>query len=148
MNLWPKDLAAHWRKLLAATSGAALTLLLAKFGEGVFDSITNAIGKILLLQILAVAIVSSSYLGWLVYKHGKAKPEQIRICKGVEFRKNPITAWQWMPFCPKCHTAIYPKRYEGGGFQCSAGCGWRSPISGDEIWKILNPPNGQNDAAD
>jgi hypothetical protein len=131
---WAVD---KWREGIASLLVAAAIALLAKFGDKVFDSVTSALGKKLLLELLFVLFVSCAWLGWLVYRHRKEEPEAVRVCSGVEFRRSKTTGWQWCPFCPKCHTIIHPQPYEHPGFGCSAGCGWRSPISADEIWKII-----------
>lgn len=136
-----KRVAEQWRKLLAVSSAAAGTVLLAKYGEAVFDSVTSALGKTLSLQIGFVSVVSSAYLGWLVYKHRKEKPEVERLLNGIEFRRGPRTGYVWMPFCPQCHVVLYPK---WDGFElvrCSAGCGWQSTIKPRELCKIINENN-------
>ena len=59
-----KQVIAKWKELTLTWLALATTLLLAKFGEAVFDSITNAIGKTLLLQIAALLLIALVYLGW------------------------------------------------------------------------------------
>jgi len=136
-----QQLIDKWRELTLSLSGLAIVALLQKFGDAVFDSAANTIGKTLLLQIVSLLFLSCAYLGWRVYRHGKEKPQKpevVRIVAGVEFRYGDRTGRQWLPFCPKCNTAIYPQRHEFAGFACHAGCGWHSPISADEIWEIAS----------
>ena len=59
-----------------------------------------------------------------------AKAEDIRIHRGIEFRRGERTRLVWMPFCPKCKMPakdIGVVGYDGAPhtITCSAGCGWQ-----------------------
>lgn len=130
-----------WRELTVTWLGLAATLLLSKFGDAVFDSATSVIGKTLLLQVAALLLISSVYLGWRVHAHGKEKPEVEKLLFGIEFRKGPRTGYTWMPFCPQCHVVLHPKWDDFQPVRCLAGCGWQSTISPHELCEILNKSN-------
>ena len=60
---------------------------------------------------------------------GEAQAEEIRIHKGIEFRRGKRTAGKWTGFCPKCHMPAQDA-YPVGGVKdkvviCSASCGWK-----------------------
>jgi hypothetical protein len=56
--------------------------------------------------------------------------EEIRIYRGIEFRRGKRTHGKWMPFCPKCHmpsqysSAVSPSGFPSPAIVCSAHCGW------------------------
>lgn len=136
-----KLLVTKWWPAIRAWLAAIMTLLLAKFGEAIFDSVTNAIGKTTLLQIVALAFLTLGYLGWVVYRHGKEKPEIEKLYFGFEFRKGPRTRDEWLPFCPKCHVVLYPEWDSFFPVKCLAGCGWESTVKPKELCEILNKSN-------
>jgi hypothetical protein len=59
-----------------------------------------------------------------------SQAEEIRIYRGIEFRRGMRTQGKWMPFCPKCHmpsqysTAMAPNGFHSPAIVCSAHCGW------------------------
>jgi hypothetical protein len=63
-----------------------------------------------------------------------------RYEKGVLFRRNKTTRFQWMPFCPvpTCGIPLYP--VEGFDKVCCQNlkCGWTVGVSGSEILKICS----------
>ncbi len=96
--------------------------------------------KTLLPQLLAVSTISCGYLGWKYYalwRRTKQK-EVVRFCRGVEFQIGPKTGRRWMPFCPKCHVVLEPHWDGFGMVHCSAGCGWSSTITAQELAEILS----------
>jgi hypothetical protein len=62
----------------------------------------------------------------------QAKAEDVRIARGIEFRRGARTGNKWLPFCPKCHLPAI-----GGGnvnMECSdSTCGWGAEIKSREI---------------
>jgi hypothetical protein len=58
------------------------------------------------------------------------KTEEIRVFRGIEFRRGERTRGKWMPFCPKCHmpsqysSAVSPSGFPSPAIVCSAHCGW------------------------
>jgi 4-amino-4-deoxy-L-arabinose transferase-like glycosyltransferase len=137
---------SKWWLEVTTTLVAAVSLaILQKFGDSLFDTVTNALGKTLLIQIASLLLFSLIYLGWKVVRQKREKPELIRVVAGVEFRRGDRTGRKWLPFCPNCHVAIYPVQHERMGFACYSGCGWHSPISADEIWKIATHGKITND---
>jgi RNase P subunit RPR2 len=73
--------------------------------------------------------------------------EDIRIHRGIEFRRGKRTGDMWMGFCPKCHMPaqdgwkpiMYSHNKEKVVF-CSANCGWEvfMPLVLDDIAKELS----------
>jgi hypothetical protein len=58
----------------------------------------------------------------------ESQAEDIRIHKGIEFRKGKRTGDRWMGFCPKCHMPAedaWLTHNRGKIVQCSARCGWQ-----------------------
>jgi hypothetical protein len=144
MNLsipFRQQVADKWRELSLLTLWSVTLALLQKFGDAVFDSTTDAIGKTLLLQIASLVLFSLVYLGWRVHKHGKEQPEVERILDGIEFRRGPRTGYVWLPFCPQCHVVLHPKWDGFDSVRCLAGCGWQSTLNPRELCKILNDNN-------
>jgi hypothetical protein len=63
--------------------------------------------------------------------------ENVRIFRGAEFRKGRRTKYQWMMFCPVCHSPTHAP-YGAHGMQCvSSKCGWISEISWNEVGDVL-----------
>lgn len=57
----------------------------------------------------------------------KGHEEEVRLVKGVEFRRGTRTGNQWMMFCPLCHTPVYGDHHELNSIMCSNGkCNWSS----------------------
>ncbi len=61
----------------------------------------------------------------------ESQAEDVRIHKGIEFRRGKRTGDIWMGFCPKCHMPVedawVPRARTNGEkvVMCSARCGWR-----------------------
>ena len=59
-----------------------------------------------------------------------SQAEEIRIFRGIEFRRGKRTRDKWMPFCPKCHmpsqysSVVSPTGFPSPAIVCSAHCGW------------------------
>lgn len=136
-----QQLVDKWRELSLLILGSTTVALLQKYGDALFDSAANTIGKTLLLQIVALLLFASVYLSWRVYKHRKEKPEVERLLDGIEFRRGPRTGYIWMPFCPQCHVVLHPHWDGFDHVRCLAGCGWHSTITPRELCEILNKSN-------
>jgi hypothetical protein len=136
-----QKLVDKWRELSLLILGSTTLALLQKHGDRLFDSAADTIGKTRLLQITSLLVFASIYLGWKVYKHGKEKPEVVRILEGIEFKRGPRTGFVWIPFCPHCHVVLHPKWDDFLPVRCLAGCGWQSTIKPRELCEILNESN-------
>jgi len=60
----------------------------------------------------------------------ESQAEDIRIHKGIEFRRGKRTGNIWMGFCPKCHMPAEDAWFQRHGgrekvVMCSARCGWQ-----------------------
>ena len=63
--------------------------------------------------------------------------EEIRIHKGIEFRRGKRTGHRWAAFCPQCHMPAAAINSEDNPLACSAGCGWDSTLFSDELEDVL-----------
>jgi len=60
-----------------------------------------------------------------------SQAEEIRIFRGIEFRRGKRTRDKWQPFCPKCHmpsqysSIMSPTGFPSPAMVCSAHCGWQ-----------------------
>ncbi|MGO8837019.1 MAG: hypothetical protein ACLQAH_18225 [Limisphaerales bacterium] len=61
--------------------------------------------------------------------------EDIRIHRGIEFRRGKRTGDKWQPFCPKCHMPAMANEDFNAG--CTAQCGWYCDVSQQELVRIL-----------
>ncbi len=61
----------------------------------------------------------------------EAQSEDIRIHRGIEFRRGNRTLGRWIGFCPKCHLPAQDawRRDDQQMIVCTAGCGWQVFIS-------------------
>lgn len=77
----------------------------------------------------------------------ESQAEEVRIYRGVEFRRGKRTGGKWMAFCPKCHMPAQngskPILYSHDRAKvvfCSAICGWSvfESLGMDEIIKEID----------
>jgi hypothetical protein len=58
----------------------------------------------------------------------KVEVEEIRLPKGIEFRRGKVTADKWAAFCPSCHMPAeyaWTNRGTSKVVICSERCGWK-----------------------
>lgn len=73
----------------------------------------------------------------------KIEADEIRIHRGIEFRRGKLMRDKWASFCPKCHL---PAEDAWRGTQklvlCSGRCGWQvfMRLKVDEIVQELDKP--------
>jgi len=61
--------------------------------------------------------------------------EEVRLVRGVEFRKGSRTGNEWQPFCPKCHLPVVFSRDPSDPIFCQdqTVCRW---VSGEDSSRI------------
>ena len=66
------------------------------------------------------------------------KSEEIRIHKGIEFKKGPKTGGSWIAFCPKCHCPAQA-REDDDNISCTDNdCDWYSAVIGANLPRVIS----------
>jgi hypothetical protein len=80
------------------------------------------------LEIHTALVVADAKIRELEKQLAEAQAEQVRIHKGIEFRRGKRTNDKWIGFCPKCHMPAqdaWTRPRNDKIVVCTASCGWQ-----------------------